>query len=128
MAPLTPAAWMVAAGLTGWAALGALGGAAVSPEAGFGMAAPLACVVCSWLVTARIHAVDPARVTGAMVVGLGAKAILFAAYVVLMVRVIGVRPVPFVLSFAGFFIALYAMEASFLRQLFAGAGRPVYRE
>ena len=63
-----------------------------------------------------------------MVVGLGAKAILFAAYVVLMVRVIGVRPVPFVLSFAGFFIALYAMEAYFLRRFFAGAGRSVYRE
>ena len=44
MAPLTPAAWMVAAGLTGWAALGALGGAAVSPEAAFGMAAPLVAV------------------------------------------------------------------------------------
>ena len=57
-----------------------------------------------------------------MVVGLGAKAILFAAYVVVMVRGVGVRPVPFVLSFAGFFIALYAMEAYFLRQLFAGAG------
>ena len=92
------------------------------------MAAPLVAVVCSWLVTARIHAVDPARVTGAMVVGLGAKAILFAAYVVVMVRGIGVRPVPFALSFAGFFIALYAMEAYFLRQLFAGPGRSVYRE
>ena len=125
MAPLTPAAWMVAAGLAGWAALGAVGGAAVSPEAAFGMAAPLVAVVCSWLVTARIHAVDPARVTGSMVVGLAAKAVLFAAYVVVMVRVVGVRPVPFVLSFAGFFIALYAMEAYFLRQLFAGPGRSV---
>lgn len=119
---------MVAAGLAGWAALGAVGGSAVAPEAGFGMAAPLVAVVCSWLVTARIHAADPARVTGAMVVGLAAKAILFAVYVVVMVRVIGVRPVPFVLSFAGFFIALYAMEAYFLRQLFAGPGRSVYRE
>jgi len=119
---------MVAVGLTGWAALAALGGAAVNPEATFGLAAPLVSVVCSWLVTARIHAVDPARVTGAMVVALGAKAILFAAYVVVMVRGIGVRPVPFALSFAGFFIALYAMEAYFLRQLFAGPGRSVYRE
>ena len=125
---MTPVAWMVAAGLAGWAALGALGGAAVSPEAAFGMAAPLAAVVCSWLVTARIHAANPARVTGAMVVGMGAKAVLFAAYVVVMVRGVGVRPIPFALSFAGFFIALYAMEAYFLRQLFAGPGRSVFRE
>jgi hypothetical protein len=102
-----------------------MGGAAVSPEAGFGMAGPLAAVVGSWLVTARIHAADPSRVTGAMVVGLAAKAILFAVYVVVMVRGVGVRPVPFVLNFAGFFIGLYAVEAYFLRQLFAGPGRSV---
>jgi hypothetical protein len=114
---------MVAAGLTGWAAIGVMGGEAVSPEAGLGLAAPLLAVVCSWLVTARIHAADPARVTGAMVVSMGAKAVLFAAYVVVIVRGVGVRPIPFALSFAGFFIALYAMEAYFLRQLFAG--RPV---
>jgi hypothetical protein len=118
---------MVGTGLAGWAVLGALGGAAVSPEAAFGLAAPLASVVCSWLVTARIHAADPARVTGAMVAGLAAKAILFAVYVVVMVRVVGVRPLPFALSFAGFFIGLYAMEAYFLRQLFAGPGQSVYR-
>jgi len=128
MAALTPVAWMVAAGLTGWAAVGVLGGDAVSPEATLGLAAPLVAVVCSWLVTARIHAADPARVTGVMVVGMAAKAILFAAYVVVMVRGVGVRPVPFALSFAGFFITLYAMEAYFLRQLFAGPGRSVYRE
>jgi hypothetical protein len=128
MAALTPAAWMVAAGLAGWAAIVVLGGNAVSPEAALGMAAPLVAVVCSWLVTARIHAADPARVTGVMVVGMAAKAILFAAYVVVIVRGVGVRPVPFALSFAGFFIGLYAMEAYFLRQLFAGPGRSVYRE
>lgn len=116
---------MVGTGLAGWAAVGAMGGASVSPEAGFGMAAPLAAVVSSWLVTARIHAADPARVTGAMVAGLAAKAILFAVYVVVMVRVVEVRPAPFVLSFAGFFIGLYAMEAYFLRQLFAGPARSV---
>jgi hypothetical protein len=119
---------MVGAGLTGWAAIGAWGGADVSPEAGLGLAAPLVAVVCSWLVTARIQATDPTRVTGAMVVAMGAKAVLFAAYVIVMVRVVGVRPMPFALSFAGFFITLYAMEAYFLRQLFAGPGRSVYRE
>ena len=45
--------------------------------------------------------------------------VFFGVYVVVMLRGVGVRPVPFVLSFAGFFIALHAMEALFLRQLFA---------
>ena len=44
MAALTPVAWMVAAGLTGWAAVGVLGGDAVSPEAALGLAAPLVAV------------------------------------------------------------------------------------
>jgi hypothetical protein len=74
----------------------------------------------SWLVTARVHAADPARVTGAMIVGFGAKALLFGAYVAWAVRGVGLRPVPFALSFAGFFIVTYAMEAIFLRRLFAG--------
>jgi hypothetical protein len=36
-----------------------------------------------------------------------------------MLKGAGLRPVPFVLSFAASFIALHAMEAGFLRRLFA---------
>ena len=36
-----------------------------------------------------------------------------------MLKGAGLRPVPFVLSFAGSFIALHAMEAAFLRRVFA---------
>ena len=35
-----------------------------------------------------------------------------------MLRVLELRPAPFVVSFAGCFIALHAMEALFLRRLF----------
>jgi hypothetical protein len=111
---------MIGIGLALWAAVVAVGGAAVRPEAGYALIAPLACGVGSWLVTARVHAADPSRVTGAMIAGFGAKALLFGAYVVWAVRGLGLRPVPFALSFAGFFIATYATEAVFLRRLFAG--------
>lgn len=120
---MTPVVSMVAVAMALWGVVTLVGGARVSPEVGFGMAAPLVAAVGSWLVTARVHAVDPARVTGVMVVAFGVKALLFGGYVVAGVRGMELRPVPFALSFAGFLIALYAVEAYFLRQLFAGSGQ-----
>jgi hypothetical protein len=53
-----------------------------------------------------------------MVEGLAVKAVFFGAYVAGMLRVIGLRPVPFVVSFTSYFIALHVTEAMFLRRLF----------
>jgi hypothetical protein len=50
--------------------------------------------------------------------GLAVKAVFFGAYVAGMLRVIGLRPVPFVVSFTSYFIALHVTEAMFLRRLF----------
>jgi hypothetical protein len=110
---------MTVVGLVLWAGVWVVGGASVSPEAGYAVAGPLVATVGSWLVTARVHAADPGRVTAAMVGGFGVKALLFGVYVVAGVRGLGLRPLPFALSFAGFFVALYATEAFFLRRLFA---------
>ena len=121
---MTPVLSMVGVGLALWACIGFVGGAAASPEAGYALAGPLAAAVGSWVMTARVHAADPARVTAAMVAGFGVKALLFGAYVVVAVRGLGLRPLPFALSFAGFFVVLYAMEAYFLWRLFAGARQP----
>jgi hypothetical protein len=44
----------------------------------------------------------------------GVKVVLFGAYVVVMLRVLGLRPVPFTISFTCYFVALYGMEALFL--------------
>ena len=41
----------------------------------------------------------------------------FGVYVVVMLRVMMLRPVPFVVSFTAYFITLYAMEALLLRRL-----------
>ena len=115
---------MVGVGLALWACIAFVGGAATNPEAGYALAGPLAAAVGSWLITARVHAVDPARVTPAMVAGFGVKALLFGVYVVAAVRGLGLRPLPFALSFTGFFVVLYAMEAYFLWRLFAGERQP----
>ena len=90
----------------------------LSAEALLGMLGPLVSAMATWVVVARAVAV-PERVTGVMVTGLAVKMVFFAVYVAAMLKGAGVRPVPFVVSFAGSFIALHAMEAMFLRRLFA---------
>jgi hypothetical protein len=44
--------------------------------------------------------------------------------VAVLLRGYDLRPVPFVLSFTGAFIALYAMEALFLRRLLLDGAHP----
>jgi len=90
----------------------------LNPEALLGMLGPLVSALTTWVVVARAVAV-PERVTGVMVTGLAVKMVFFGVYVTGMLMGAGLRPVPFVLSFTGAFIALHAMEAVFLRRLFA---------
>ena len=52
----------------------------------------------------------------------------FGVYVTVVMRVLALRPAPFVMSFTSSFIALYAMEALFLRRLVTGATRSPGRE
>jgi hypothetical protein len=58
-----------------------------------------------------------------MAAGFALKMIFFGAYVAVMLRVMRVRPFPFVVSFTGYFIGLYLMEALFLRRLFSERSR-----
>jgi hypothetical protein len=114
--------WMIAASVLSWLIVAGVAGARANPEVLYGMLGPLAVASASWTVTARTYTSSPERLTGVMVMGLAIKAVFFGAYVVVMLRLLGLRPVPFVLSFTGYFIALHATEALFMRRLFAGAG------
>jgi hypothetical protein len=91
----------------------------LNPEALLGMVGPLVSALATWIVVARTAAAAPAKVTGVMVTGLAVKMVFFGVYVAGMLKGAGLRPVPFVVSFAASFIALHAMEAGFLRRLFA---------
>jgi hypothetical protein len=55
-----------------------------------------------------------------MTVAFAGKLVFFGAYVALTLRLLPVRPVPFLASFTSYFIALYLLEALFMRRLFAG--------
>jgi hypothetical protein len=58
-----------------------------------------------------------------MAAAFAAKMVFFGAYVVVMLRLLALRPVPFIVSFAACFIALHLIEGFSLRRLFAGDAR-----
>ena len=84
-----------------------------------GMFGPLAVTSVSWVVTDRVYRTQRHRLTQVMISAFAGKLLFFGAYIWLVVGILGVRPVPFVVSFAGYFIALHLIEALWLRRLFA---------
>jgi len=110
---------MIATSALSWLVLAGTAGARVNPEALYGMLGPLAVASVSWTMTERTYRSAPEKLTGVLVEGLLIKALFFGLYVVVMLRVIELRPVPFVLCFTGYFIGLYVMEALFMRRLFS---------
>jgi hypothetical protein len=115
----SPLAWMTGTSLVSWLVVRVLGGDRVHPEALFGMLGPLASACATWVAVQWALGPGPARVTAVLIGGFALKMVFFGAYVTVMLRTLALRPVPFVVSFTGYFIALYAMEALFLRRAFA---------
>jgi hypothetical protein len=94
-----------------------------NPEAGWGIAGPLASAVVSWTAYVRAHDVAAERLTRVMITAFALKLMFFSVYVVATMRLLDLRPGPFVMSFATAFIVLHAMEAFTLRRLVMGALR-----
>jgi hypothetical protein len=109
-------AWMTGICLASWLAVTALVPSAMA-AAGLGMAAPLVAADVTWWLISRAARRDPSRVQAVLMQAFAAKMILYAAYVVIIVRVVSVDFVPFVVSFTGYFVALHATEAVLLRRL-----------
>jgi hypothetical protein len=114
MVGLSGLSWLVAAAL-------------LAPQARmevlYGMLGPLAMVTGSWILMERAYRRNPERLTAVMVAAFVGKLVFFGAYVAVMLRVLSLRPRTFVASFTGYFIALYLIEALYLRRLFAGGPR-----
>jgi hypothetical protein len=115
---MIPVAWMAGASMLSWLIASRAVGPGANPEVLYGMLAPLVVAVVSWIVIERTYRSNPERLTRVMVEGLAVKAVFFGAYVAGMLRVVGLRPVPFVVSFTSYFIALHVTEAVLLRRLF----------
>ena len=83
-----------------------------------GAIAPLVAAALSWWSIERAHRRKPASVTNVMLAGFGAKMVFFGGYVVVVLRVVGVQPMPFIASFTTCFIGSYLIEALLLKRLF----------
>ena len=118
---MKPVWWMAGTSFGTWLLLALSLERAAGEAMLFGMLGPLAMAVGSWLLTERTYRRNPDRVTAVMMAAFGAKMLFVGVYLVIVLRVLGARPVPFVASFAGYFIALYLIEALYLKRLFAGA-------
>jgi hypothetical protein len=117
---MKPLAWMVGASVGSWLAIAAWSGVSASREVLFGMLAPLAGAAATWVLVARAFPSRPESVTPLMVAAFAGKLVFFGVYVTIMLRVLALRPLPFVVSFTTYFIALHLFEAFCLQRLFAG--------
>jgi hypothetical protein len=116
---MKPIAVMAAASFVTWAGVAAIVNKRTGIEIFFGMLGPLAATIGTWFLVARFYKERPEELTGLMIAAFLLKVIFFGGYVAVMLRVAGFRPVPFVLSFTGYFIGLYLMEALYLKRLFS---------
>jgi len=120
---VTPVWWMVGLSGLSWLVAAALLAPQARMEVLYGMLGPLAMVTGSWILMERAYRRNPERLTAVMVAAFVGKLVFFGAYVTVMLRVLSLRPRTFVASFTGYFIALYLIEALYLRRLFAGGPR-----
>ena len=114
---MVPIAWMAGASLLSWLVVSAVGGDRVNPEALFGLLGPLVSACVTWMAVEWTWRSAPERLTGVMIVGFALKLVFFGVYLGILLRVLSLRPVPLVTVFVSYFIALYAMQALFMRRL-----------
>ena len=84
-----------------------------------GMLAPLVVVIVTWVMIERVYKAAPERLTSVMMAAFAGKLIFFGAYVGLAIGVLRLELLPFAASFAGYFIVLHAIEALWMKRLFA---------
>ena len=89
----------------------------------FGMLGPLVATTTTWVLAERIYRHRAGVLTTVMATAFVAKIVFFGAYIAAVILLLRFRPVPFVVSFTSYFIALYLMEALYLRRLFSERSR-----
>lgn len=114
--------WMIGSSVLSLLAAIGIAGSEFAREIGLGMAGPLAIVAGSWFLMERAYRRDPASLTALIMAGFAGKMVLFGGYVAVMLKVLALRPTPFIASFTSYFIALYFVEALGLRRLMTATG------
>ncbi len=83
-----------------------------------GMIAPLIIGVISIVYLSIVHKKSPEKVTSVIVKSFAGKMVFYAVYFVYIFAFYTFNPMPFILSFVGYFITLHIGEALFLRSIF----------
>lgn len=83
-----------------------------------GMMAPLIVGIISILVLLAMHKKSPERVTNVLIKSFGIKMIFYGMYFIYIFTFYTFNPMPFILSFVGYFVTLHICEALFLRSIF----------
>jgi hypothetical protein len=120
---MTQVAWMIAVSVASAAGVSLMLGAALAPEIMAGMLGPLVAASGTWLLVEQSSRRNPPGLTAVMFKAFAVKMLLFAAYVVFALKGLMLSPVPFVISFTTYFIALHLTEALWLRRMFADVNR-----
>ena len=115
--------WMITASVASAVAVSLLLGTAIAPEIMAGMLGPLLAASGTWLLVEQSARRNPLGLTAVMFKAFAVKMLLFAAYVVFALKGLMLSPVPFVISFTTYFIALHLTEALWLRRVFADVNR-----
>ncbi|MBI3048178.1 MAG: hypothetical protein HYY76_07675 [Acidobacteria bacterium] len=117
---MRPLWWMAGAALLSSLAIAAAPGVESDREVLLGMLAPLVGAAATWVLVVRTYAARPEALTPVMIAAFAGKLVFFGAYVTSVLKVLGVRPLPFVISFTTYFIGLHLVEALLLQRFFAG--------
>ncbi len=120
---MKPILALVAMSVLSWVAAALLVDRGTSIAILFGMLGPLFSVTATWVLAGWVYQRNPTAMTAFMMTAFAAKMVFFGGYVAVMLRLLSLRPVPFVVSFTSYFIVLYAIEALHLRRLFWGGMR-----
>lgn len=121
---MTAIRWMLITCLGIWIAVAVAVPRDLAVDLGLGLLGPLAASVISCALIERTARRDLARVSPLLMQLFVLKMAFFAAYVVLMIRGLGVQSTPFMLSFSVSFLALLAVEAMLVRRLQGGVVAP----
>jgi hypothetical protein len=111
--------WMVGAAVVSSLAVAALPGVESDRDVVLGMLAPLVGAAATAVLVERTWAARAEALPGLMIAAFCAKLVFFGAYVTVVLKVLGARPLPFVVSFTTYFIGLHLVEALWLQRFFA---------
>ncbi len=95
----------------------------IAADVFYGMLGPLVASAAAWMVIERVDKTRPERTFGVMVAGFIVKMVFFGVYVAAVFTRPGLQAIPFVVSFTGYFLALYAVQAFWLTRMRARLAR-----